>query len=256
MNQIKVHQFGLSDPEAPTMVLLHGLTESGNTWPDLLRHYANRFRILAPDLRGHGESPRFENVDNTAVQQLADVQELLKSELAPVILIGHSLGGNLALATALEAPECVAKLVLEDPAAPDDAPRELIAEINTSFLATMASASDRTREISRMRVESSWSLDEIEAWAHSKPLVDPNYISAGPQLLDISLQESFQALSVPTLVIIPDPAPMAPDRSAITNPLITWDVIPEAGHCVRRDQPESFYRALDTFISENRMLTH
>lgn len=50
-----MHRYGT--PEAPTVLLVHGLTEAGTAWLDLVTRWGQRFDIVAPDLRGHGKSP-------------------------------------------------------------------------------------------------------------------------------------------------------------------------------------------------------
>lgn len=251
---IAVHYYGSTDPKAETMLLLHGLTEAGTTWPDLVKHWEDTYRIIAPDLRGHGDSPRFHKneLSNSAEIMISDVLSLLDEMKSPVILIGHSLGGNLALAAALARPEKVAKLILEDPAAPMEDSRDEAVKHNEVFLDSMKTKAKRSAQINRMLKESNWSQAEIEAWAASKPRVDRRYIREGMQLVDIPWEESFQALTVPTLLVLPDPAPMAPDPRMLTNPLIYWAFIPEAGHCVRRDQAEKFFTVIEEFLEENK----
>src|SRR6476661_7368723 len=50
---------GSADPAAPTLVLLHGLGDSGDCWPDAVRRWSTDYRVVGVDLLGHGRSPRF-----------------------------------------------------------------------------------------------------------------------------------------------------------------------------------------------------
>lgn len=247
---LHVHHFGRSDAGAPAVVLLHGLTEAGTTWPALVEHWGDRYRLVAPDLRGHGYSPRFTSAELTRTPDvmLADVLDLLDEQPEPVVLLGHSLGGNLALRAALTRPDRVRVLVLEDPASPGDEPMDEFIAHNEAFLDSMLTAADRVREIERMQRETSWSLAELEAWAACKPLVDRRYIREGLWLARMPWEQSFQELTVPTLLVLPNPAPMAPRADVVTNPLVNWAVIPDAGHCVRNDQPAAFFAAVEAFL--------
>ena len=247
---LAVHRYGATGPGVTTVVLLHGLTEAGTTWPDLVDRWAEGYRIVAPDLRGHGQSPRFtpQELGRAPELMLEDVLALLDAEPEPVVLVGHSLGGNLALAAALARPDRMRALVLEDPASPGDGPAEQFVAENEAFLDSMATAADRVAQVERMSRESGWSRAEIEAWAECKPQVDRRYVHEGLVLLGAPWVESFQALAVPTLLVIPDPAPMAPPAEAVTNPLVHRAVITEAGHCVRRDRPAAFFDAVEAFL--------
>ena len=118
MTLLTIHRYGSSD--AATVVLLHGLAEAGTTWPDLIGHWGDDWDVLAPDLRGHGQSPRFTKDELAAAPEvlLADVMGVLDAQPEPVALIGHSLGGLRALRATIARPDKVWALVLEDPARP------------------------------------------------------------------------------------------------------------------------------------------
>ncbi|MES1171314.1 MAG: alpha/beta fold hydrolase, partial [Actinomycetota bacterium] len=115
---LMIHRFGT--PGAPVAVLLHGLTEAGTAWPDLVAHWGSSWDILGVDLRGHGSSPRFTADELTRSPEVmrADVASILDAQSEPVVLVGHSLGGLFALWGALDRPDAVRALVLEDPAQP------------------------------------------------------------------------------------------------------------------------------------------
>ncbi|GAA2391012.1 alpha/beta hydrolase [Dactylosporangium salmoneum] len=98
------------------MVLLHGGGSGRGTW-DAFTREAEGYRVVAPDLRGHGESPRCSAY--TLGNHADDVLELLDElALGPVVLVGHSLGGHVASVIAQREPGRVARLVLEDPPVP------------------------------------------------------------------------------------------------------------------------------------------
>lgn len=250
---LAIHCYGQPAGQAPTMLLVHGLTDAGTAWPDLIARWGKDFHIVAPDLRGHGESPRFtpEELSHCPEIMRDDLHDIIRTYGEAVIIVGHSLGGNLALSIASEHPELVRALVLEDPAKPMfDAPPATFAEENLAFVDSMDTVEKRYAAIERMHGETSWSETEIEAWAECKPKVDRNYLREGLRLLPCYVEKTYQTLSIPTLLIIPDPAPMAPRREDISNPQVRWAVIDGAGHCVRRDQPEAYYSTVEAFLAE------
>ncbi len=233
------------------MVLLHGLTESGAAWPDAVRRWQGAYHLVAVDLRGHGLSPRFddEQLRRTCVVWVSDVVDLLRSMEGPHVLVGHSLGGLLALRAAAAEGTMVRGLVLEDPARPsgEPLPDPVFVAHQEEFLNRFADGGRSERE--RMRVESSWSAEEIDAWAECKPQVDRRMIRQGLVLGDAAWETVFNRLTVPTLLVAPEDSDMAPDERAITNPLVRVCRIVGVGHCVRRDDPNAYHALVDPFLA-------
>jgi 3-oxoadipate enol-lactonase len=96
----------------PSLVLIHGLGGSAANWLALAPILAGRARVLVPELPGHGGSaplPAAPNLDVYAdrVASLAEREEML-----PAVIVGHSLGGAVALRLALRRPDAVSDLVL------------------------------------------------------------------------------------------------------------------------------------------------
>lgn len=106
---------------APTIVLLHGFTQTGASWQPVIAALDERYRALAPDLRGHGAATAREPVTLEAV--IDDVAGLCGG---PFTLVGYSMGGRIALHVALTlGVERVARLVLigASPGLAGDGPR-------------------------------------------------------------------------------------------------------------------------------------
>lgn len=102
------------------LLLLHGFTQTGRGWDEVARHLDDeRYRPLAPDLRGHGAAGARRPIDFDAC--VGDVAGLVAGRFA---LAGYSLGGRLALHVALACPERVSKLVLVSTTAGIEDPSE------------------------------------------------------------------------------------------------------------------------------------
>jgi esterase len=104
------------------LVLLHGLFGSAANFGVVQRRLAARARVIALDLRNHGASGHADAMDYPTMA--ADVLETLGARDAlPCTLLGHSMGGKVAMALALAAPEAVARLVVADIAPVRSPPR-------------------------------------------------------------------------------------------------------------------------------------
>jgi pimeloyl-ACP methyl ester carboxylesterase len=107
-------------PEAgPTVLLIHGNCSASGFWAPLIRHLPPQWRIVAPDLRGYGDSPAL-GIDATrGLRDFADdVAPLLLDAAGPCVVVGHSMGGGVAMQLLLDHPERIAALVLEAPVSP------------------------------------------------------------------------------------------------------------------------------------------
>ncbi len=95
-----------------TLVLLHGAGDQAGTWARVIKPLVERYRVVVPDLAGHGRSEPSEGPIGVG-QVLAGVEAVLDAscEDRPVILIGNSLGGWVAFLTALERPDQVERIV-------------------------------------------------------------------------------------------------------------------------------------------------
>ena len=96
----------------PVLVLIHGITGSSLTWEDVISPLAEHHTVIAPDLLGHGDSakPRGDYSLGAHASGVRDLLLALGHERATVV--GHSLGGGVAMQFAYQFPECIDRLVL------------------------------------------------------------------------------------------------------------------------------------------------
>ena len=96
----------------PTLVLLHGAGDSAGTWSSIVKTFTPRYRVVIPDLAGHGGSAPAEGPISVG-QVLTGLEAVLQQgQQDPAIIVGNSLGAWAALLYAREHPDRVARLVL------------------------------------------------------------------------------------------------------------------------------------------------
>ena len=115
-----VHYLDFGGPaRGPVIVCVHGLSGSAVNWAAIAPLLTNRYRLIAPDLAGHGLT-RAAGRDTGVFANRALLHRFIESASArqPVILMGNSMGGMISLMEASASPETVAALILVDPALP------------------------------------------------------------------------------------------------------------------------------------------
>jgi pimeloyl-ACP methyl ester carboxylesterase len=96
--------------EGPRLVLLHGVFGAAGNWGAIQKVLAQRYQVMALDLRNHGASPHRCGMDYPTLA--ADVAETLGDR--PAAVLGHSMGGKVAMLLALSRPAWVEKLIIAD----------------------------------------------------------------------------------------------------------------------------------------------
>jgi len=98
--------------DAPPLILLHGGRDHCRSWDWVAEALRDDWHILAPDLRGHGDSDWAATGDYSPMANVYDLAQLIhQKQLAPVTLVAHSYGGNIALRYTGIYPDTVSKLV-------------------------------------------------------------------------------------------------------------------------------------------------
>ena len=118
-NGLRYHYLDWGNVDNPIIVLLHGFAQTCHSWDFVSLGLCDRFRVLALDLRGHGDTQWASDADysyNAILEDLHCVVETLG--IRKFALMGNSLGGRIAILYAAESPELVEGLVSVD-AAPE-----------------------------------------------------------------------------------------------------------------------------------------
>ena len=125
LSQVKLHY--LEEGDGDVVVLLHGWPHTSHSWRHVIPKLSPKYRVIAPDMRGLGDSSRpAAGYDNGAVA--GDVIELLDSHgVREFSLVGHDWGGPVAFAATLLAQDRVQKLALVDAVLAGEPPTAAVA---------------------------------------------------------------------------------------------------------------------------------
>ena len=112
---LKLHFTDWGNAAAPPLLLVHGGLDHSRNWDYLAQALAADFHVVAPDLRGHGDSGWATGSSYSLADHVYDLTSLVKSEgFDKVAVVGHSMGGMVSLTYAGAFPERVSKLVVLD----------------------------------------------------------------------------------------------------------------------------------------------
>ena len=110
--RLKLRYVDWGNPDAPPLILLHGGRDHSRSWDWTAQALRDKWHVIAPDLRGHGDSDWSPDGDYGSLANLYDLAQLIHQlRLAPVTIVAHSYGGNIALRYAGTFSENVRKLV-------------------------------------------------------------------------------------------------------------------------------------------------
>ncbi|HIA36647.1 MAG TPA: alpha/beta fold hydrolase [Flavobacteriales bacterium] len=99
--------------QGPPLLILHGLFGSGNNWKTIAKSFIDHFEVYLIDLRNHGKSPHSDAFNYDLMAE--DIDELLRDNgLKRVNILGHSMGGKVAINFSLRNPDKVLKLIVID----------------------------------------------------------------------------------------------------------------------------------------------
>ena len=258
----------------PVVLLIHGIAGSSATWGEVLPWLAERYSVVAPDLLGHGMSakPRGDYSLGAYASGIRDLLGVLGHER--VTVVGHSLGGGVAMQFAYQFPERCERLVL---VSSGGLGREVHAMLRAAALpgaewvlpllcaAGVRDAVDGVASfLGRLGLRAAPDLEEMwrafssladadgrQAFIHTlRTIIDPGgqRVSAADRL--------YLAAEVPTMIVWGERdrmIPVAHARAAqAAIPGSRLEIFPEAGHFPHRDAPRRFVEVLLEFMDSTR----
>lgn len=97
----------------PPLVILHGLLGTGDNWNTIAKQLAEQYRVIVPDMRNHGRS--FHSTAHSLGHMAADIVVLLNHlEIPTAFILGHSMGGKVAMEISLTSPQRCSGLIVVD----------------------------------------------------------------------------------------------------------------------------------------------
>ncbi|WP_298021984.1 alpha/beta hydrolase [uncultured Parasphingopyxis sp.] len=110
--RLRLHYADWGNPDAPPLILLHGGRDHARSWDWTAEKLRKNWHVIAPDLRGHGDSEWVSDGNYDMTPFVYDLAQLIhQRDLAPVTIVAHSLGGNIALRYTGLYPDTVRQLV-------------------------------------------------------------------------------------------------------------------------------------------------
>ncbi len=241
------------------IIILHGLFGSARNWQGIARSLANSHHVISPDLRNHGQSPHAQSM---TYQEMADdvISIADQLNLKDLIIIGHSMGGKVAMTAALSNPERFTALTVIDiaPVNYDQDFDTLIAAMNSLKLDTLKSRSQAEETLNKV-------IDDkgvIQLLLQNLVRTDEGFkwrINLGGIMANLNLigqfPENLKSTScrIPTLFLGGSESDYL---RSIHNPAIyehfpaaEITMINGAGHWLHAEKPTEFLKQLKTFIN-------
>jgi pimeloyl-ACP methyl ester carboxylesterase len=272
-----VHRFAddAAEPSGVTVVLLHGILDSGASWDLVCEHLVSAgHAIYAPDMRGFGASDRVPSGGYYHFPDyVADVARLVEAiDAQPLVVVGHSMGGTIASLYTGSRPDRVAALVLLEGVGPPAMPPELTPTRYRKWLddldrpprpAPIASAEEALSRLrrhhagvdddvlrSRIPLLTGQRPDGTLVWTH-----DPLHRTTAPMPFFADAFCAFlQSIVCPVLFVSGGPSGWHPPDErerldTIRAPLTTHE-IPGAGHMMHWTAPAELAAAIERWLAE------
>ena len=275
--RLKLHYVDWGNADAPPLLLVHGGRDHCRNWDWVAEKLRDRYHVIAPDLRGHGDSAWSPDGNYDMDAFVYDLAQLIHQlDLAPVTIVAHSMGGNVALRYTGLYPDNVRKLVAIEGLGPSpkmlaeraakpvvDRFRQWIedkrqaagripkryATLDDALARMMAENSYLTPEQARHLTVQGINRNEDGSWSWKFD----NYLNvwSGFDMPQDDIASLWAAIACPTLLLYgADSWASNPEKDGRIEHFRTAKVIEfeKAGHWLHHDQFDRFMSTLEEFL--------
>jgi pimeloyl-ACP methyl ester carboxylesterase len=240
------------------IVLIHGITSSSLSWIRVARPLAGNARVIAVDLKGHGDSERPPRGYRLA-DQAGEVAGLIEHlRLRRIRLMGHSWGGAISALLAADPALPITRVVLEDPAisvasaGPDAKVRRQ--QTTQNYVSSVGLDRDETERRVRASAAPGWTEEDIQGKIDAAVKTSPASVQA---VFDENgawdVTDALVRVRVPTLLVRAETELGGIVGESVleairAQPLIQVETIPRADHNIHRGEFDAFMAAVEGFL--------
>lgn len=243
-----------AEPDAPPLVVAHGLFGAAKNWRAHAKRMGPGRRVIAVDMRNHGESPWDDAMDYPSMA--ADLAELIEALGGRAAVLGHSMGGKASMALAQTRPELVERLIVAD-IAPVAYDHTLIGEVEAMRAVDLSGLTRRSEveaalepavpdRATRAFLAHSAILGEAPRWA-----LNLDAIGANMDLI-VGYPDLAGVYDGPTLFLTGGASdyvrPAHREKVVRLFPNARHEALRDAGHWLHVDKPREFVDAANRFL--------
>ncbi|MGI8926829.1 MAG: alpha/beta fold hydrolase, partial [Tepidiformaceae bacterium] len=268
VRDLKLHYQEWGSPSAPAILMLHGFGVSGHMFDEFAARVQERYRLIALDQRGHGDSDWSPEGDYSRDAFVADFEGFREAlGIDRFVLVGHSMGGLNAVAYAVRYPHRVSALVLVDvgPESAKEGVDNIVRftrgpdELDFEEFVEMTHRFNPRRSIENIRERMRYRLRQMDSgkwtWKFDRRFRQAdNGLRIGSELSNDESWQLFRRVTVPALLVRGAESdvltPAVAERAAREMPRATLAMVPGAGHSVPGDNPDDFTAAVQGFLGD------
>jgi pimeloyl-ACP methyl ester carboxylesterase len=267
-NGLRFHYLEWGKPTDRPLVMLHGMGQTAHSWDFAALALCDRYRIIALDQRGHGDSDWAPNAEYSLSDHQSDLAAVMTAlGLDEIVLMGLSMGGRNAFTYAADHPAQVATLIVVD-SAPElqrsgaDTIRRFVEDMDV--LDTFEEFVVKTKQYNPRRSDRqirgslannlkqlpdgrwTWKYDKIFRSSDAKPWTDPDIVAR--------MWQKVEGVQCPTLIVRGAGSTVLSQETAeemaerLPNGRLA--VVPDAGHLVPGDNPTGFHQVVEAFLTD------
>ena len=268
VGNLRLHYQEWGNPAAPAIVMLHGFGVSGHMFDEFAERMQDRYRLIAIDQRGHGDSEWAADGDYSRRAFVDDLEGFRQAlGLERFVLIGHSMGGLNSVSYTVEHRERVRALVLVDvgPESAKEGVDNIVRftrgpdELEFEEFVEMAHRFNQRRTMENIRERMRHRLRPSEngkyTWKFDRRFrQQDNGLRIGSELSNDEVWQLFRDVGVPTLLVRGAESDVltsdVAERAAREMQRARLVVVPGAGHSVPGDSPDDFTQAIRDFLGD------